>query len=201
MRQHAEARRRQQLSAGWRGFPPAQPSPDRSRLPIQPSSWQPSATIARALSKAWLMQPSRNPTTRITGSCHCLRDVGSQQAGRQRHQPATDAFDHHALVGRRRVARMPSQRRQRNDHAIVRRRQMRRQRIAQGHRIDPRVRQRAAAGRQQRQRILVAQARPASPRSRWRPASCRRRCIRPRATHAAGCTPHGSCRCRCRYRR
>ena len=38
------------------------------RLAIHPTSVQPSAAIARALSSAWLMQPRRRPTTRITGN-------------------------------------------------------------------------------------------------------------------------------------
>src|SRR6185437_2777955 len=39
------------------------------RLPIQPSNSQPSARIARAVSWAWLRQPSFSPTTRMTGNC------------------------------------------------------------------------------------------------------------------------------------
>ncbi len=49
-------------------FSSTRPISGSTRLPTQPASRQPSATIARALSSAWLRQPRRRPTTRITGS-------------------------------------------------------------------------------------------------------------------------------------
>ena len=42
--------------------------PGSMAFAIQPTNRQPSATIARALSKAWLRQPRRRPTTSTTGT-------------------------------------------------------------------------------------------------------------------------------------
>ncbi|ODV10945.1 MAG: hypothetical protein ABT19_12860 [Rhodanobacter sp. SCN 68-63] len=50
-------------------------------MPIQPSSRPPSAAIARALSSAWLRQPSRRPTTRITGSSHAFANAEAIKPG------------------------------------------------------------------------------------------------------------------------
>ncbi len=42
--------------------------PGSTSQPIQPATRRPSSAIARMVSRAWLMQPVRRPTTSTTGS-------------------------------------------------------------------------------------------------------------------------------------
>src|SRR6185312_5444314 len=63
------------------------------RLAIQPARRQPSARIASAPSRLWLRQPSRRPTTKITGNSHAFAMSAANSPGasgtRQPPTPST----------------------------------------------------------------------------------------------------------------
>jgi hypothetical protein len=59
-------------------------------LATQPASTRPRATIASAVSSAWLMQPRRMPTTRITGRFSCTaRSALSKSSEKGTQKPPT----------------------------------------------------------------------------------------------------------------